>query len=196
MSSLPPNMSEHHRRLRRPRRGRNFLLAIVAAMLAGPVLAAKAHEHGVARIDLAVEPTRITVLLEMPMDGMAGFERAPRDDAERKAVDAALGRLRDAAALFAIDPAAQCKPGPVLLTSAVLGLGPVAAPAGGRSDGHADIDASYEFICADGFRAGFVEVGLFEAFARLQRVEIQAVTRKGQIKATLKRPSTRLTLAR
>jgi Protein of unknown function (DUF2796) len=193
MSSLPPIMSEHRRW---PRLGLNLLLAIAVALLAGPVLAAKAHEHGVARIDLVVEPTRITVLLEMPMDGMAGFERAPRDDAERKVVDAALGRLRDAAALFAIDPAASCKAGPVVLTSAVLGLGPAAATAGGKGDGHADIDASYEFNCADGFRAGFVEVGLFEAFARLQRVEIQAVTRKGQIKATLKRPSTRLTLAR
>jgi hypothetical protein len=179
-----------------PRLGLKILLAVVPALLAGPVLAGKAHEHGVARADLAVEPTRITVLLDMPMDGLAGFERAPRDDAERKAVDAALARLRNAAALFAIDPAAQCTPGPVVLTSTVLGLGKPAAPAGAKSDGHEDIEASYEFNCADGFRAGFVEVGLFEAFSRLKRIEIQAVTRKGQIKATLRRPATRLTLAR
>jgi hypothetical protein len=179
-----------------PRLGLKLLLAAASAFLAGPVLAGKAHEHGVARADLAVEPTRITVLLDMPMDGLAGFERAPRDDAERKAVDAALARLRNAAALFAIDPAAQCTPGPVVLTSAVLGLGKAPAPAGGKSDGHEDIEASYEFNCADGFRAGFVEVGLFEAFTRLKRIEVQAVTRKGQIKATLKRPATRLTLAR
>jgi hypothetical protein len=177
-----------------PRLGLNLLLAALPALIAGPVLAGKAHEHGVARVDLAVEPTRITVLLEMPMDGLVGFERAPRDDAERKAVDAGLVRLRNAATLFAIDPAAQCTPGPVVLTAPVLGLGQAAAPA--KNDGHADIDASYEFTCVDGFRAGFVEVGLFEAFSRLKRVEVQAVTRKGQIKATLKRPSTRLTLAR
>jgi Protein of unknown function (DUF2796) len=179
-----------------PRLGLTILLAVVPALVAGPVLAGKAHEHGVARADLAVEPTRITVVLDMPMDGLVGFERAPRDDAERKAVDAALVRLRNAAALFAIDPAAQCTPGPVVLTSAVLGLGKAPPPAGAKSDGHEDIEASYEFNCADGFRAGFVEVGLFEAFTRLKRIEVQAVTRKGQIKATLKRPSTRLTLAR
>jgi hypothetical protein len=179
-----------------PRLGLKLLLAVVPALVAGPVLAGKAHEHGVARADLAVEPTRITVFLDMPMDGLAGFERAPRDDAERKAVDAALVRLRNAAALFAIDPAAQCTPGPVVLTSAVLGLGKPPAGAGARSNGHEDIEASYEFSCGDGFRAGFVEVGLFAAFSRLQRIEIQAVTRKGQIKATLKRPATRLTLAR
>lgn len=177
-----------------PRLGLNLLVAALPALIAGPVLAGKAHEHGVARVDLAAEPTRITVSLEMPMDGLVGFERAPRDDAERKAVDAGLVRLRNAATLFAIDPAAQCTAGPVVLTAPVLGLGQAAAPA--KNDGHADIDAVYEFTCADGFRAGFVEVGLFEAFSRLQRIEVQAVTRKGQIKATLKRPSTRLTLAR
>jgi len=180
----------------RYRLGLKLLLAVVPALMAGPVFAGKAHEHGVARADLAVEPTRITVVLDMPMDGLAGFERAPRDDAERKAVDAAVARLRNAAALFAIDPAAQCVPGPVVLTSTVLGLGKPLAPAGAKSDGHEDIEASYEFNCVDGFRAGFVEVGLFEAFSRLKRIDVQAVTRKGQVKATLKRPATRLTLAR
>jgi hypothetical protein len=178
-----------------PRLAPTLLLAALPAFVASPALAGKAHEHGVARVDLAVEPARVTVLLDMPLDGLAGFERAPRDDAERKAVDAALARLRNAAGLFAIDPAAACTPGPVVLTSAVLGLGKAAGPAGAK-EGHEDIEASYEFNCADGFRAGFVEIGLFEAFVKLQRVEVQAVTRKGQIKATLKRPANRLTLAR
>jgi Protein of unknown function (DUF2796) len=192
MSRLPASPMSTHPRW--PRAGISLLLVSATALTATPALAGKAHEHGVARIDLAVEPTRITVQLEMPMDGLVGFERAPRDDAERKAVDAGLVRLRDAAKLFAIDPAAQCTPGPVALTSSVLGLGQAAA--GAQSDGHEDIDAVFEFTCADGFRAGFVEVGLFEAFARLKRLEVQAVTRKGQIKATLRRPATRLTLAR
>ena len=171
------------------------LLALTVGLGAGPTLAAKAHEHGVARVDLAVEPGRVTVMLEIPLDNLVGFERAPRDDAERKAVDAALAKLRNAAAMFAIDPAAKCTPGPVALSSAVLSLGKP-APAAGAKEGHDDLDGSFEFNCADGFRAGFVEIGLFDAFARLQRIEVQAVTRKGQLKATLKRPSTRLTLVR
>ena len=82
------------------------------------------------------------------------------------------------------------------LTSAALSLGKPAAAGAGAKEGHDDLDGSYEFNCVDGFRAGFVEIGLFDAFARLQRIEVQAVTRKGQIKATLKRPASRLTLAR
>jgi len=130
-------------------------------------------------------------LLEMPLDGLVGFERAPRTDAERQAADAALARLRAGGSLFRIDGAAGCTFAKAEVKADVLTAG-AAMPA----DGHADVDASVEFSCVDGHKAGFVEVGLFDAFARLQRVDVQAVTRKGQLKATLRRGSTRLPLAR
>lgn len=171
------------------------LLPLSTAMLlfvAAPVLAGKAHEHGVARLDVAVEQARVTFLLEVPLDGLVGFEREPRSDAERAAVDAALARLRAPEKLFGIDSAAGCTAGKVTIESAALGLGGAAS----AKDGHADLDASFEFNCRNGQQAGFVEVSLFDAFARLQRVEVQAATRKGQLKATLKRPTTRLPLAR
>ena len=173
------------------------LMALTALAAAFQALAGKAHEHGVAKVDIAVEPLRVMVLVEMPLDALLGFERAPRDDAERQRADAALARLRNAATLFAIDPAAGCTPGKVELTAPLL-QGPAgAAPApAAAKDGHGDLDGSFEFRCTDGFKAGFVELGLFEAFARLQRIDVQAVTRKGQLKATLKRPASRVTLAR
>ena len=63
-------------------------------------------------------------------------------------------------------------------------------------DEHAELAASYEFACKDAARAGFIEVGLFDAFARLQRVDVQTATRKGQMKLTLKRPAGRIALVR
>lgn len=180
--------------------GRQFLVALASFMAlaaASPALAAKAHEHGVARVDIAVEPLRVMVSVEIPLDALLGFERAPRDDAERQRADAALARLRNAATLFAIDPAAGCTPGKVELTAPLLQAPAGAAPApAATKDSHGDLDGSFEFRCTDGFKAGFVELGLFEAFARLQRIDVQAVTRKGQLKATLKRPASRVTLAR
>jgi len=155
--------------------------------------AAKPHEHGVARLDIAVEAARVTLLLEVPLDSLLGFEREPRSDAERALADAALARLRDSATLFRIDPAAHCTLAKVDLQSAALGLG--GEPASVK-EGHADLDATFDFVCKDGSRAGFVEVGLFDAFARLQRIDVQAATRKGQLKATLKRPVKRVPLAR
>lgn len=177
----------HRRHNRQPMRT-CLLLALLAAL---PAWAAKPHEHGVARMDVGVEPRRISVFLELPLDTAVGFEREPRTDAERQLAQGALERLRDGAALFRIDPAARCTP-----AKAVVEAGPLTPGAAPAREGHDDLDASYEFTCADGTQAGFIEVGLFGAFARLQRVEVQAVTRKGQLKATLKRPTSRLPLAR
>jgi hypothetical protein len=152
----------------------------------------RAHEHGALKIDVAVQPTSITVDLSTPLDNLVGFERAPRTEAERRRVAQALTRLRDAAALFVVDPAAQCKPSGVTLSSHALGLGDAAAA---ESDGHADLDASINFECRDAARATHIDVKLFDAFARVQRIDVQAITPAQQLKATLKRPQGRLSLA-
>ncbi len=164
---------------------------------AAPSWAGKAHQHGVARLDIAVEPQRVTLELETPLDNLLGFERAPRTDAERKAADAAVARLRAAAALFRIDPAAGCTLAKVTLAAPVLGLGGSGAGSSGNDkDAHADLEGRFEFDCKAGGRAGFVEVGLFDAFEPLKRIELQVVTPKGQLKATLAKPASRVALVR
>jgi hypothetical protein len=170
-----------------------LLLALASLACAVPVHAAKPHEHGVAMLDVAVEAGRVSFSLETPLDNLLGFEHAPRTDAERAKADAALARLRDAAALFRIDSAAGCTLGKVELVSSALGLGPVAA---GGKEGHADLDGQFDFRCTAGARAGFVEVGLFDAFPALKRIELQLVTPKGQMKVTLRRPQSRVALVR
>jgi hypothetical protein len=171
--------------------------ALLAAMAgtAGPGRAQTApHVHGVVALQVAIDGPRVVLTLRAPLDSLVGFERAPRTDAERAAVAAAVARLRDAAALFRIDGAAGCTAGKVELASAPLGLGKAPAPAQGSA--HADLEGSFEFGCTAGAQAGFVEVGLFEAFPRLKRLEVQVATPRGQAKATLRRPNARITLPR
>lgn len=148
--------------------------------------AGHAHDHGVARMDVAVEPGRVSIALDTPLDNLVGFERAPRTAAERERVASALARLRAAEALWRIDPAAGCKGGRVELRSAVLGLGSAAGPGAAR-DAHADLEAQFEFECADATRARFLEHGLFKAFPGLRRLEVQVVTPQAQMKRTLQR---------
>jgi hypothetical protein len=163
------------------------LLATAMPVFAGP------HEHGVLRLDVTVEARKLTIRLESPLDNLVGFERAPRTDDERQRVEAAVARLKAADSLFTIDPAARCKLKAVELTSAALQLGNAKAP---DADGHAEVEAVIDFDCEDGRRTGFVDVALFDAFARLRRIEAQAIVAKGQLKATLKRPARRIALAR
>ncbi len=169
-------------------------LCLGAALAAGaPAWAHKAHQHGVAELDVAVEPARIVIELRTPLDNLLGFERAPRTDAERQRVDAAVASLRDGATLWVIAAAAGCTLDSVDLKAPVLGLGGEAAEHKGE---HADLQARWDFACRDAARAGFVEHGLFTAFARLSRLEVQSVTPRGQMKATLRKPANRIALAR
>jgi len=162
------------------------LLALTAAQAASP------HEHGVARLDVAVDAGRVSIELDTPLDNLLGFERAPRSDAERDKVNAMLARLRAGDTLFRIDPAAGCKLSKVDLVSPPLGLGKEAAAPGE----HGDLNGSFEFLCTNGARAGFLEVGLFEAFPGLKRIDLQVATPKGQIKAVLRKPASRVALVR
>lgn len=170
------------------------LLLAATATGALPARAGPAHQHGVATLDVSVEASRVTLYLNTPLDNLLGYERAPRTDTERQQAAAAVARLKAADQLFRIDGNAGCTLAKVTLTSAVLGL-PVASAAPDK-DGHADLEGRFEFSCTAGARAGFVEVALFDAFPQLKRVELQLILPRGQMKATLVRPATRVALVR
>ena len=195
------------RRARLQRAARQLgTVALVVAVAAQVAQAAQPHEHGVARLDVAVDAGRVSIELDTPLDNLLGFERAPRTDAERDKATALVARLRAADALFRIDAAAGCTLLKVDLRSAALQLSiaaasaaaspaasPVASPAASE---HSDLNAVFEFRCKNGTRAGFVEVGLFDAFTALKRIELQVVTPRGQLKATLRKPASRVMLVR
>jgi len=166
-----------------------FALALACASAAW---AGKPHVHGAATLDVAVEATGLSLALDTPLDGLLGFERAPRNDAERRAAEQAIATLRAADTLFTVDPAAQCRLASVELVSAALKLGPAAAPA--KDDGHGDLEAEYTFSCQSA--PAFVEAGLFKAFPRMARLDVQTATPKGQRKLVLKRPAQRIDLSR
>lgn len=175
-----------------------LLMFVLSACALGAGAAGQPHDHGVARLDVVVEPTRVVFVLESPLDNIVGYERAPRTDAERERAKTALARLRNATELFRIDAAAGCTLLKVDLVSAPLQLGNAAAGAAASpaASEHSDLNAVFEFRCKNGTRAGFVEVGLFEAFAALKRIELQVVTPRGQLKATLRKPASRVVLVR
>lgn len=157
--------------------------------------ASKAHEHGSLKLDVAIEGNKLTIAMEAPLDNLLGFERAPRTDAERKAAADVLTRLRSmdkGTPLFAVDTAAQCTLGKTEVQAPVLEPG--AKPA--AKDGHADLDASYEFTCAKPDALRTLDVGLFDAYKRIQRIDVQVAGPKGQSKVTLKRPARSVKLVR
>lgn len=148
-----------------------YLLAALA--LALPASAAEQHVHGAGRIDVAIEAGKIEVELELPLDTLVGFERAPRNEKERAALEAAAATLRDGAGLFLPAAGAACK-----LTDATVTV-PFAGDTAAGGHGHADVDAHYVFECVNA-GTGSLETALFRKFPRLYRLELQRVGPKGQ----------------
>ncbi len=178
------------------KRSSHFLLTSCLALAAAPAWSAgKAHEHGALKLDLAIEGYKLTIAMEAPLDNLLGFERAPRTDAERKAAAEVLARLRSpdkAAALFVTDAAAKCSLSTAEVHAPVLEPGAKPAAKGE----HADLDASYEFNCAQPGEIRGLDVGLFDAYKRIQRIDVQVVGPTGQSKVVLKRPMRSVKLVR
>jgi hypothetical protein len=187
----------------------SFLVACMA-LAASAAHAGKAHEHGVVRLDVSVEGSRLTIDMVAALDNWLGFERAPRTDAERKAAAEVLARLRNpqqGTPLFVPDAAAQCQLVKAEVSAPVLepGTKPAAksatapaSPAAAHKSGgeHADLEASYTFQCAQPTPLRTLELGLFDAYKRIQRIHVQVAGPKGQSKVTLKRPARSITLVR
>ncbi|MYA12441.1 MAG: DUF2796 domain-containing protein [Gemmatimonadetes bacterium] len=101
---------------------------------------AGAHEHGIARLGLAVDGTLLTVDLQLPAESVFGFEYAPRSAEERATVAEALDRLRTGGArLIAFPDGATC----------ALDSAEVEAPEGmeedqAGEDQHAQEDAGHQ----------------------------------------------------
>ena len=155
------------------------------ALLSSAVLAAPAHQHGAAKMDVSVEGNALSIGLEIPLDSTVGYERPPRSDKEKTAYATMLSTLKDAAALFAPTAAANCRLASVEVNDPFPG-------GKTKSDGHADIDASYQFQCTNPAALKGFETSLFKQFKRLHKIDVQRTSPTGQGKATLNATSSRL----
>lgn len=181
-----------------------FLAGMTAARADAGGHEHKAHEHGVAHLDVVMEGGAVHLGLNSPAVNLIGFEHDPADAAERAALARALADLKQGAALMTFTPAARCAQKRVLVQS---GLHDHAHDADrghgheGEDDGHdhehADIRVFWEIACArvDALREIDIQ-GLFQRFPSVQRLRVQAVLPGGQTAAELTAAAAKLRVSR
>ena len=187
---------EMFRRMARISRLSIMLFLLLAACAAQAHLGA--HVHGLVKLGIAVQGATLSIQLESPLDDLLGFEHRPRTPGERQAARALLKQMQSAQGLFRFDTAAQCSLTRSEVESEVLDENKATAASDdhGTESEHADLDASFEFTCRDPTRLTSADIGLFEAFKRIHRIEISIATDKGQFKRELERPQHTLALHR
>ncbi|WP_165681713.1 DUF2796 domain-containing protein [Metapseudomonas otitidis] len=153
-----------------------------------------AHEHGVARLNAALDGSTLELELESPAMNLVGFEHEARSDADKAAVAKARAELEKPLALFALPEAAGCKVSEQKLESPLFGNAPEKAHEhehkhedGDKHDHeHSEIHAHYHLECATPAKLTGLDLkGLFTRFPATQKIQVQLIGPKGQQGAEL-----------
>ncbi|MDR1451213.1 MAG: DUF2796 domain-containing protein [Helicobacteraceae bacterium] len=188
-------------------RGFAPILSAMLGLAATTFYAADAHEHGAAKMNLSIDDQEVLIELETPLDNTLGFERAPKDAEEEKAVKEMAAKLKSADALFVFPPKAECKLVSVELESEALDANLLGEKTKAKHDddheeyadhddeGHADLDARYIFSCANVKALNQIAVDFFKVFPKTNEIEAQIVTAKGQSAAELSAKRNTITIA-
>lgn len=161
----------------------NALLALCAALTLVPAIAAegKSHVHGTGTLDIAINKEQVNISLELPLDVVVGFERAPKTEKEKAALIEASMMLNAASSLFILNPEAKCtgQATNIVLPSLGVAKGSGKQPEA-KAEEHADIEAAYTFRCENPAALKRIETSLFKQFKRLYRLEAQRAGPEGQ----------------
>jgi hypothetical protein len=151
---------------------RLLLAAGLLAACATPALAqGKAHTHGLATLNIVIEGRTGMLEFSAPAEDIYGFERAPRNAAERERRDAALNRLRRGMGeLVLFDSALGCT---ITATSVRDAHDTHGHDHGKAGDDHADVHGEYAIACERPPAGRDIRFGFSKAFPGITTVQVQ-----------------------
>ena len=145
-----------------------------------------AHEHGKAKIGIAVEGNRAMIDFEAPAEGVIGFEREPRTPAQKAQQQAGLQAMRNRIGeIVRFDPSLQCRYQPQSVEAK-------------REPGedHAEVRAEFTVECARDLRGTRVQFGVSRVFPRIRTVFAQVLSGTQQSAAEIRNDLPPITIQR
>ncbi|MEJ5060467.1 MULTISPECIES: DUF2796 domain-containing protein [unclassified Pseudomonas] len=146
-----------------------------------------AHEHGVGRLNAALDSQTLEIELESPAMNLVGFEHVATSDADQAKVAAVRAQLEKPLALFNLPKAAGCVVSSQELESPLFGDKPDAdddhdedAKDEHHHD-HSEIHAHYHFTCATPGALNTLDLAnIFNTFPATQKIQLQLIGPSGQ----------------
>ncbi|MBK5399111.1 DUF2796 domain-containing protein [Pseudomonas sp. TH39(2020)] len=146
-----------------------------------------AHEHGVGRLNAALDGQTLELELESPAMNLVGFEHAATTDADKAKVAAVRAQLEKPLVLFNLPKAAGCVVATQELESPLFGDKPGAdddhdeVANGEHHHDHSEIHAHYQFSCsAPGALKTLDLANIFNTFPATQKIQVQLISPSGQ----------------
>jgi hypothetical protein len=145
-----------------------------------------AHEHGVGRLNAALDGQTLELELDSPAMNLVGFEHAAATDADKAKVAATRAQLEQPLALFSLPKAAGCVVENQELKSTLFG-DKADADDDHDEDGHehvhdhSEIHARYQFTCATPGALKTLDLAnIFNSFPATRKIQVQLIGPSGQ----------------
>lgn len=146
-----------------------------------------AHEHGVGRLNAALDGQTLELELESPAMNLMGFEHVATTDADKAKVAAVRAQLEKPLVLFNLPTAAGCVIAKQELESPLFGDKPDAdddhdhdAKDEHHHD-HSDIHAHYQFSCSSPGALKTLDLAnMFNTFPATRKIQVQLISPSGQ----------------
>ncbi|KAA0952305.1 DUF2796 domain-containing protein [Pseudomonas sp. ANT_H12B] len=141
-----------------------------------------AHEHGVGRLNAALDGQTLELELESPAMNLVGFEHAATTDSDKAKVATVRAQLEKPLVLFNLPKAAGCVVATQELESPLFGDKPDADDAGDEHHhDHSEIHAHYQLSCsAPGALKNLDLANIFNTFPATQKIQVQLISPSGQ----------------
>ena len=143
-------------------------LCLAAVLNAAPPVTAKgkaqkAHQHGSAELNIAIEGNSAVIELEAPAEGFVGFEHEARTEAQKKQQEDALQTLRKRGGeLVQFPSTAGCQTANMRTE--------VKRHAG---EEHSEVEAEYRVTCSGKLAGAVLRFGLSKLFPGVREVKVQ-----------------------
>ncbi len=171
-----------------------FTQGLVASSAFAATRQHEAHVHGEGKLNIALAGKELHMELESPAANVVGFEHAPGNAEQEKAVHHAEERLQAGETLFVLTKQAKCK----LITAKVEQdmlkeehkdeehhdhdehARHDERDEGEGESAHSEFHAHYQFACEEPEKLKYIDVKLFSTFPGFEKLAVQLLTPKGQ----------------
>jgi len=167
-------------------------LLLCALLPLQPALAADVHQHGVAQLDLVLEPPMLAVSVRSPLANLLGFEHRPASAQEQSEWMQLKQDLQEADKQLTLPPTADCNLSQVTLHQPFPDHSQESGHPNDHGHDHAheetthtDLMVEYHYMCASPEQLTQLELPLMQRFPAIERLEVQLITPSGQHMRTL-----------
>ena len=138
-----------------------------------------AHQHGIGRLDLAMDGGHFALELTLTAHDVVGFEHKAKTADEKAKAAKAKATLEDPSKLFSFAESAGCTVLVEDVANSIEESGEEESESATEGGEHADYLASYVVSCKEIGKLSSVPVKLFSLFPSLASLKVQATTAKG-----------------